>query len=164
MQYATIMSPHAIDKFWIADLDVNLSMNANKMWCKSRLLSLIQMLPGKDANAISMMQMSHAGMEMQSLFMMMPVHAFKTQCNCLLTEVEMRMSSNRYVMMQMSFCRNAMMQMPWCKHNLFKNSLCFQNQGFLIAWNQKYFQILICYFLKSHLVFDLRLPKIGDHC
>ena len=36
------------------------------------VLFLMQMLPDRDANAISMIQMSHAGMEMQSLFMMMP--------------------------------------------------------------------------------------------
>ena len=58
-----------------------------------------------------LMQMSHAGMKMQSLFMMMLVHAFKPWCKCLLTEMEMRMSFNGYVMMQMSLGRNAMMPM-----------------------------------------------------
>ena len=103
------------------------SMNANKMWCKSRFFIF-------DANAswrrckcdfLFMMQMSHAGMKMLSLFMMMPVHAFKSWCKCFLIEIEMQMSSNGYVMMLMPPCRNAMMQMLWHKHNLFKNFFYF---------------------------------------
>ena len=99
------------------------SMNANKMWCKSRFFI-------SDANAswqrcncnfLFMMQMSHVGMKMQSLFMMMLVHAFKLWCKCLLTEMEMRMSSNEYVMMQMSLYRNAMTWMSSCRYTMNAN-------------------------------------------
>ena len=63
------------------------------------------------------------------------------------------------LLMGMSWCKCPFVGMPWCKcfdaNNLFKNSLCFRNQGFLSAKN-----ILICYFPKSHLLlFYLRLPK-----
>ena len=140
------------------------SMNANKMWCKSKFFIF-------DANAfwqrckcnfLFMMQMSHARMKMQSLFMMMLVHSFKPWCKCLLTEMEVRMSSNGYVMMQMSLCRNVMMQMFWPKHKLFKNSFYFQNK--VSSAPEKIFSKLDLLFLKSHPLFDLRLPKIGDHC
>ena len=77
---------------------------------------------------VHMMQMSHARVQMQSLSMMVPVRIFKPWCKCLLTEMEMQMSSNEYVMMQMSFCRNVMMQMFKPIHKLFKNSLYFQNE------------------------------------
>ena len=132
-------------------------MNANKMSCKSRFLSLMQMLFDKDANAIFMMQVSYVGMKMQSLSMMRSVHIFKSWCKCFLVEVEMQKSHGANALLWVcydanAFCRDFMMQMLWCKHNLFKNSLCFQNQGFLGVWNQKYFQILICYFSKSHLL------------
>ena len=79
------------------------SINANKMWCKSGFSVPMQVLLDKDATVIFlfMMQMSHTGMKMQSLFMMMLVPTFKPWCKCLLTEMEMRMSSNGYVTMQM---------------------------------------------------------------
>ena len=51
-----------------------------------------------------------------------------------------------------------MTRMLWCKHNLFKNSLLFSKRGFLNAWNQNIFKLNLL-FLKSHLLFDLRLPK-----
>ena len=65
------------------------------------------------------MQMSHAGMKMQSLSMMMPVHVFKPQCKYLLAEMKMQKSyganaPSGYVMMQMSPYRYAMMRMPLC--------------------------------------------------
>ena len=109
----TIVPQYVIDRLLTTDLDVDFLMNANKMWCKSRFFI-------SDANAswrrckcnfLFMMQMSHAGMKMQSLFMMILVNAFKPWCKYLLTKMEMRMSSNGYVMMQMSLCRNAMMKM-----------------------------------------------------
>ena len=109
MRYATIVPQYAIDRLLTTDLDVNLLWMQTKHDASLDFLFLVQMLPNKDENVISMMRMSHARMEMQSLFMMMPVHVFKTRCKCLLTEMEMRMSSNGYVMMQMSLCRNAMM-------------------------------------------------------
>ena len=70
----------------------------------------------------------------------------------------------RYVVMRMSpwvyAMTNALTQMQFIQ----KFPL-FSNQGFINAWNQKYFQILICYFSKSHLFFLLKAPKkIGDHC
>ena len=36
MRYAIIVPQHAIDRLLTTDLDVNFSMNANKMLCKSR--------------------------------------------------------------------------------------------------------------------------------
>ena len=135
------------------------SMNANKMWCKSRFFI-------SDANASwrrckckffsFMMQMSHVGMKMQSLFMMMLVHAFKPWCKCLLIEMEMRMSSNGYVMMQMSLYRNAMTWMSSCRYAINANIPLwvyhdtnalmqtqfiqrfplFSKRDFLNAWNQ----------------------------
>ena len=56
-----------------------------------------------------------------SLFMMMLVHAFKLWCKCLLTEMEMWMSSNGYVMMQMSFYKNAMTWMSSCRYEMNAN-------------------------------------------
>ena len=50
------------------------------------------MLSNKNANAIFMMQMSHVGVRMQSLSMMMPVHVFKTRCECLLAKMKMQKS------------------------------------------------------------------------
>ena len=141
---------YAINKLWNTDPNVNFSMNANKMWCKSRFLVLIQMLLDKDAKKKFVMQMPYAGM--QSLFMMMPVHTFKSWCKCLLTEMEMQMSSNRYVMMLMPLCKNAMMQMLWRKHNLFKNSLCFQIEASSVP-ETKISSKLDLLFLKSHLLF-----------
>ena len=126
-----------------------------------------------------MMQMSLCGYAM----MRMPLCRYVMMRMSAYGYVMMRMSACGYVIMQMPLvgmswcecpfgcmqwckcpCWYVMMQMLWRKHNLFKNSLCFQNQGFLSAWNQKYFQILICYFSKSHLLilssfFDLKLPK-----
>ena len=51
-----------------------------------------------------------------------------------------------------------MTQMLWCKHKLFKNSLYFQNEA-SSAPEIKIFSKLDLLFLKSHLIFDLRLPK-----
>ena len=68
-----------------------------------------------------MMQMSHARMKKQSLFMMMPVHVFKPRCKCILAEMEMQKSCDAnapsgYVMMQMSSYGYAMMQMFPCRY------------------------------------------------
>ena len=52
----------------------------------------------------------------------------------------MQMSPCKYAMMQMLPCRYARMRMFWRKHNLFKNSLCFQNQGFFSVWNKNIFE------------------------
>ena len=52
-----------------------------------------------------------------------------------------------------------MIWMFWCKHNLFKNSLYFQNEASTTP-ETKIFSKLDLLFMKSHLPFDLRLPKI----
>ena len=140
------------------------SMNANKTWCKSRFFFI------SDTNVISMMPMSHVGIETQGLFMRMPVHVFRTWCRCLLVEMEMQMSSNGYVMMQMSFYRNAMMQMLWRKHNLFKNSLCFEiktslapkifsNLDLLFPEKSSFF---LTYGSQKKLVITVRNLRMGD--
>ena len=59
-----------------------------------------------------------------------------------------QMSSNGYVMMRML----------WCKHNLFKNSFYFQNEASSTP-ETKIFSKLDLLFMKSHFLFDLRLPK-----
>ena len=56
--------------------------------------------------AIFMMQMSHAGVQMQSLSMMVPAHIFNRDANVSLQRwrcknLVMQMPSNGYVMMQM---------------------------------------------------------------
>ena len=58
-------------------------------------------------DAIFMMKMSHAGLQMQSLSMMVPAHIFNRDTNVSLQKwrcknLVMQMSSNGYVMMQMS--------------------------------------------------------------
>ena len=60
--------------------------------------------------------------------------------------------------MQMPSCGYIMTQMLWCKHKFFENSLYFQNEASL-APGIKIFSKLDLLFLKSHLLFDLRLPK-----
>ena len=181
---------YAIDKLWNTNPNINFSMNASKMWCKSRFLVLIQVLLNEDANVIFMIQMSRVGMKMQSLFMMMLVCIFIPWCKCLGVQMPsngyvmmqmspcrysmmlmtpcryavMQMSPCGYAMMQMSPCGYAMMWMLWRKHNLFKNSLCFQIEA-SSALETKIFSKLDLLFLKSHLLFYLRLlKKIGDHC
>ena len=47
-------------------------------------------------NAISMMQMSHAGVQMQSLSMMVPAHIFNRDVNVSLVHAMMRMSAWEY--------------------------------------------------------------------
>ena len=91
----TIVPQYVIDRLLTTDLDVNFLMNANKMWCKSRFFFI------SDANdpwrsckcnffiylwcrclfAISMMQMSHAMVQMQCLSMMVPTHVFTRDAN-----------------------------------------------------------------------------------
>ena len=134
MRYATIVPQHAIERLLTTDLDVNFLWMQTKCDASLDFSFLIQMLFTRiQMRNVHMMQMSHAGVYMQSLFMMMLVHAFKPWCKYLLIEMEMQMSSNGHVMMQMPPCGYVMMRIFWRKHNLFKNSLCFQNQGFLSA-------------------------------
>ena len=60
--------------------------------------------------------------------------------------------------MQMPSCRYIMTQMLWYKHNLFKNSFYFQNEVSTTP-KTKIFSKLDLLFMKSHLSFELRLPK-----
>ena len=118
MRYATIVPQYVIYRLLITDLDVNFLWMQAKCDASLDFSFPMLMLLDEDANAIFlfMMQMSHAGMKMQSLFMMMLAHAFKLWCKCLLTKMGMRMSSDGYVMMQMF----------WPRHKLFKNSFIFK--------------------------------------
>ena len=75
-------------------------------------------------------------------------------CRCAV----MQMYPCRCAVMQTYPCRCAMMQMLWCKHNSFKNSLYFQNEASTTP-ETKIFSKLDLLFMKSHLPFDLRLPK-----
>ena len=81
----------------------------------------------------------------------------------------LRMSAWECVMVWISSCRYAMNAnapfigisrhgMLWCKHNLFKNSFYFQNEASTTP-ETKIFSKLDLLFMKSHLPFDLRLPK-----
>ena len=71
----------------------------------------------------------------------------------------MQMSPCRYAMMQIPPCGYAMMWIFWHKHNLFKNSFCFQNQGFLSAWKKNIFKSWFVISQKVIFFFDLRLLK-----
>ena len=51
-----------------------------------------------------------------------------------------------------------MTRMLWCKHNSFKNFLYFQNEA-SSTLETKIFSKLDLLFMKSHLLFYLRLPK-----
>ena len=155
-------------------------MNANKMWCKSIFSFLMQMLSDRDAIAIFMMQMSHTGVQMQSLSMMVLMHIFKPWCKCLLAEVKMQnltvqMPPSGYVVMRMSPWGYAMMQMPLCKVCHDANALMqiqfirkfflFLNRRLLSAWNQNTFPFQnTIYFSQKVIFLYLRFLKIGDHC
>ena len=95
----------------------------------------------------------------KSTFSFLNANAFYKDANVHMMHMSPFRDANAIFMMQMSFCKNAMMQMLWCKHNLFKNSLCFQIEA-SSAPETKIFSKLDLLFLKSHLLFDLRLLKI----
>ena len=142
MRYATIVPWHVIDRVRTTNLNANFSMNANKMWCKSRFFFLKQMLSDRDAIAIFMMQMSHTGVQMQSLSMMVPVHIFKPWC--------------QYLLVGMPWCKCPLVGMPWCE--CFDANTIYSKIPFVFKIKahsalEKYFWILICYFSKSHLLF-----------
>ena len=109
MRYVTIVPKNAVDRLLTTDLNVNFLMNANEMWCKSRFFFPILMLLDKNANAkffLFKMQMSYAGMKMQSLFLMMPAHIFNRDVRVSLQGwrckfLVVQMPSNGHVMMQM---------------------------------------------------------------
>ena len=58
----------------------------------------------------------------------------------------------------MPWCECPLLGVQWCKHNLFKNSFYFHNEA-SSAPEIKIFSKLDLLFLKSHLLFDLRLSK-----
>ena len=108
-----------------------------------RILFLIQMLPDKDANAIFMMQMSHVGMKMQSLSMMMLVCIFIPWCKCLLVG--------------MSWCKWPLIGMQWCKcsnsnTNYSKIPFIFKIKASSVP-ETNIFSNLDLLFSKSHLFF-----------
>ena len=78
-------------------------------------------------DAIFMMQMSHVGVQMQSLSLMVSVHIFNRDTNVSLQRwrcknLVMQMPSNEYVMMQMSSCGYAMMRMFPCRYAMNVNA------------------------------------------
>ena len=162
-------------------------MNANKMWCKSRFFIFNTNAFYKDADAKCQYDTHVLLLEVQFSWYRCPMQGCRCKVDpwwcqrTYLTVMQMsfckdgdakclvvQMPSNGYVMMQMllvgmswckcSLCGYAMMQMLWCKHTLFKNSLYFQNEVSLTP-ETKIFSKLDLLFMKSHLLFDLRLPK-----
>ena len=95
-----------------------------------------------------MMQMFHAGMEMQSLFMMVLVHIFIPWCKCLFVGIP--------------WCEWPLVGMPWCKcfdaNNLFKNSLFFQIEASLEP-KTKIFSNLDLLFPEKSFFFWFKTPK-----
>ena len=89
------------------------SMNANKTWCKSRFLFL--------------MQMPFIKMRMQNIHMM---HMFSFQgcnswCKCLLTEMKMQnVLWCKCFLMGMSWCKCSWCKCSWCKCPLVGMSWC----------------------------------------
>ena len=121
------------------------------MWYKSRFFISNVNAFYKDANVKCPYDADvYAGVQMQSLFMMVSAHIFKPWCKCLLVSVP--------------WCKCPLVGMPWCEcfdaNNLFKNSLCFQNQSFLGVWNKNIFESRFVIFRKViFFFFYLRLPK-----
>ena len=88
---------------------------------------MMHMSPFRDV--IFMMQMSHAGVRMQSLSMMVPMHIFNCDANVSLQRwryknLVVQMPSNGYVMMQMSFCRDVMIQISLCGYVIMRMYPC----------------------------------------
>ena len=104
MWYVNIMPLHAIDRLLTTDLDVKF------LWMQTKCDASLDFS--------FLMQILFIGMSWcKCPFVDMPWH------KCLLVCMQWCKCPCRYVMMQML----------WRKHNLFKNSLCFQNQGFFNA-------------------------------
>ena len=90
------------------------SMNANKIWCKSRFFIFDANAFHNDADAkctydahvIFMMQMFLAGVQMQSLSMMVPAHIFNRDAN---------VSLQRWRCKNVLWCKCLLMGMSWCK-------------------------------------------------
>ena len=90
-----------------ASLDFFFSMQMLFTMMQMRNVHMMHMSLFRDV--IFMMQMSHAGVQIGSLSMMVPAHIFnrdahvslqRWRCKCLAVQ----MSFNGYVMMQVSFC------------------------------------------------------------
>ena len=124
-----------------ASLDFSFSMQMLFTMMQMQNVHMMHMSLFRDA--IFIMQMSHAGVRMQSLSMMVPVHIFNCDANVSLQRwryknLVVQMPSNGYVMMQMLLCRYAMIQMSPCEYAIMridanttsKNSLYFQNEAF----------------------------------
>ena len=145
MRYATIVPCHANDTLWTADLDVHLLWMQIKRDGSLDLSFLMQMffLTRMQMRNVYMMQMSHAGVQRQSLSMMVPVHIFKPLCRCLLVG------------------------MPWCK--CFDTNTIYSKIPFVFkieaSSTPETKNIFKSWFLISRKViflfffFDLRLPK-----
>ena len=71
-------------------LDFSFSMQMLLTRMQMRNVHVMHMSPFGDV--IFMMQMSHVGVQMQSLSMMVLAHIFKLQCKCLIAEMEMQKS------------------------------------------------------------------------
>ena len=114
-------------------------------WCQRTYLTVMRMSPCRDGDAkISWCKCPLVGMPW---------------CECPLVG----MSCCKCPFVGMSWCECPIGSMPWCEYSdantIYSNFPLFSKRGFLSAWNQKYFQILICYFSKSHLLIDLTLLK-----
>ena len=147
-----------------ASLDFSFPMQILFTMMQMRNVHMMHMSLFRDA--IFIMQVSHARVQMQNLSMMVPVHIFNRNANVFLQRwkcknLVVQMPSNGYVLMQMllvgiSWCKcppGAMMQMFWPRHQLFKNSLYFQNEASSALETKIFSRLDLSYF------FDLRLPK-----
>ena len=102
---------------------------------------------------VHMMQMSHAGVQMQSLSMMVLAHIFKPWCKCLLVS----MSWCKYFAMQMHPSGYIMMQMFWCK--FIQKFPLFSKSRLLSACNKDIFKSWFVLSRKVIFFFYLRLLK-----
>ena len=127
-----------------------------------------------------MIQMSHVGVRMQSLSMMVPVHIFNYGANVSLQgwrykNLMVQMPSNGYVMVQMllvgmswckcslvgmSWCKCPLVGMPWCKCPLVGMPWCKCSFGYAMNVNARvgmqWMQMLWCRYnlFKNSLYFQ----------
>ena len=92
---------------YYASLDFSFSMQMFFTMMQMRNVHIMHMSLFRDA--IFMMQVSHARVQMQSLSMMVPAHIFNRDAN---------------VSLQRWKCKNLMVQMPFNGHVMMKMSLC----------------------------------------
>ena len=122
-----------------------------------RNVHMMHMSPFRDA--IFMMQMSHAGVRMQSLSMMVPAHIFNCDANVSLQgwrckNLVVQMPPYRYVMIQLPPCGYVLMQTQ-----IIQKFPLFSKQSSLSAWNQNIFKTWFITPEKSSSFVDLRLSK-----